>query len=269
MEFKVNSKIVYAATGGRVHEPNRPLVVLVHGAGLDHTVWALQSRWLAFHGFNVVAVDLPSHGHTPGTCLTDIGAMADWIGAVVTSLDLGAACLIGHSMGALVALETAARFSKQVASLTLIGAAAAMPVHPDLLAQAQANHHDAIDMVNLWGFGAAAGLGGSASPGLWMTGVGERLLERGKPGVLYTDLAACNAYQGALAAAQSLEIPVLLVSGSADVMTPLRGARALAEACRQARVVVVEGAGHMLMSERPYDVQAALGSHLKMGARAA
>jgi pimeloyl-ACP methyl ester carboxylesterase len=138
-----------------------------------------------------------------------------------------------------------------------------------MLAQAQANHHDAIDMVNLWGFGAAAGLGGSASPGLWMTGVGERLLERGKPGVLYTDLAACNAYQGALAAAQSLEIPVLLVSGSADVMTPLRGARALAEACRQARVVVVEGAGHMLMSERPYDVQAALGSHLKMGARAA
>jgi pimeloyl-ACP methyl ester carboxylesterase len=268
MQLKVNGNSVYAATGGRAHEPHRPLVVLVHGAGLDHTVWALQSRWLAFHGYNVLAVDLPGHGHTPGPCLSDIGAMANWINAVIVSLDQGAACLIGHSMGSLVALETAARFPRTVASLTLIGAAATMPVHPDLLAKARANRHDAIDMVNLWGFGVSAGLGGSAAPGLWMTGVGERLLERAKPGVLHTDLAACNGYQGALAAAQTLELPVLVISGSADLMTPLRGAKILAQACRQARLVVVAGAGHMLMSERPHDVQAALASHLPVSSRA-
>src|SRR5208337_1834524 len=71
----------------------------------------------------------------------------------------------------------------------------------DLLAAAKANQHTAIDMVTLWGYGYRAGLGGSAAPGVWMAGTGERILERARPGVLYADLAACNAYRTGLEAA--------------------------------------------------------------------
>jgi len=170
--------------------------------------------------------------------------------------------LIGHSMGSLIALETAARAPERTLQLVLIGSAAAMPVHPDLLAAAQANRHEAIDMVNLWGYGQRAGLGGSAAPGVWMTGAGERILERAGPGVLYADLAACNAYGTGLEAARKVTAPTLLISGERDQMTPLKSALKLAAAIPGARLRSLARAGHMLMAERPDELLAAFKSEL-------
>jgi pimeloyl-ACP methyl ester carboxylesterase len=263
MQFMIEGRPVCGATGGRAHEPGRPLALFVHGAGLDHSVWALQSRWLAFHGWNVLALDLPGHGLSAGPPLPDIGTMAAWLGAIIAAAEPQiSAALIGHSMGSLVALETAAQFPERVRSLVLIGAAAAMPVHPDLLAAAAANDHAAIDMVNLWGYGFAASLGGSRAPGVWMVGAGERLLERAMPGVLHNDLAACNSYREGLTAAAKVAAPALLISGERDQMTPLKGARALAARISGAKLLTLAGAGHMLMAERPYEVVDALAEHL-------
>lgn len=267
MQLSIDGKAVFAATGGRAHDAGRPLAVFVHGAGLDHTVWASQSRWLAFHGWNVLAIDLPGHGASEGPPLPSIGALAAWLAAVIASAGQGAAgqggaALIGHSMGSLVALEAAAAFPGEVTHLVLLGSAAGMPVHPDLLAAAAANLHAAIDMVNLWGYGAAAGLGGSHSPGVWMVGAGERILEKAPAGVLHTDLAACHAYRDGLAAAARVTAPTLLICGTRDQMTPLKNGRALAAALPSAHLIAVEGAGHMLMAERPDEVQHAIGGHL-------
>jgi pimeloyl-ACP methyl ester carboxylesterase len=235
-----------------------PAAVFLHGAGLDHTVWALLARWFAHRGFAVLAPDLPGHGRSQGEPLASISAMADWTAALIAAAGAGKATVIGHSMGALIALETAARHPGRVAALGLVGAAAAIPVARDLLGAAQANDHAAIDMVDIWGHGFRAGLGGSLAPGLWMLGGGMRLLERARPGVLSTDLAACNAYGGGLAAAARVLVPAVLVLGERDLMTPVRAGRELAAALPDARVVVLKGAGHMLMSERPDEVLAAL-----------
>jgi pimeloyl-ACP methyl ester carboxylesterase len=283
MQFMIEGRPVFGATGGRAHEVGRPLAIFVHGAALDHSVWALQSRWLAFHGWNVLALDLPGHGLSAGPPLPSIGAMAAWLAAVIAAAAGQAAgphaaetqatgsqaadpqptaALIGHSMGSLAALETAAQFSDRVRSLVLIGTAAAMPVHPDLLAAAAANDHAAIDMVNLWGHGFAATLGGSRAPGVWMLGAGERLLEKAMPGVLHNDLAACNAYREALAAAAKVAAPALLISGERDQMTPLKSARALAAKISGAKLLALPAAGHMLMAERPYEIVDALAEHL-------
>ncbi len=267
MQVQIDGRAVHAASGGRAHQPGRPLAVFVHGAGLDHTVWAFQSRWLAFHGWNVLAVDLPGHGRSDGPPLADIGAMAQWLGELITATGAGPAALIGHSMGSLIALETAALVPDQVRSIALLGAALAMPVHPELLAAAAAHAHNAIDMVNLWGYGYAAGLGGSRAPGVWMVGAGERILEKAKPGALHTDLAACNAYRNAAVAASTVTARSLLICGARDQMTPLKGGRALAALLKDAKLVSVEGAGHMLMAERPYDVQQALAEHLSVDSR--
>jgi pimeloyl-ACP methyl ester carboxylesterase len=262
MQFTIDGHSVFGASGGRAHESGRPLALFVHGAGLDHTVWALQSRWLAFHGWNVLALDLPGHGRSAGPPLPTIDAMAAWLAKLIVAAESDSAALIGHSMGALIALETAACFPERVKSLALIGAAAAMPVHPDLLAAAAANDHAAIDMVNLWGYGYAAGLGGSAAPGMWLCGVGERVLERAQPGVLHNDLAACAAYRNGAAAAARVVSPALLICGERDQMTPLKNGRVLAAAIPQSTLVTVPGAGHMLLAERPYEVQSALARHL-------
>jgi pimeloyl-ACP methyl ester carboxylesterase len=264
VKFQIDGRTAYAATGGRAHAATQPFAVFVHGAGLDHTVWALQSRWLAFHGWNVLAVDLPGHGRSDGPLRPSIAEMADWVLQVTAAAGAGAAALIGHSMGALIALEAAARQPERVNRLVLVGSAASMPVHPELLAAARANEHAAIDMVNLWGYGHAAGLGGSAAPGVWMVGAGERLLEQAAAGVLYNDLAACAAYADGLASAARVRTPTLLISGSKDQMTPLRNARTLAAAITGAELVALEEAGHMLLAERPDELLAALQRHLRV-----
>ena len=262
MQFIIGGHAVYGATGGLAHGAGRSLAVLVHGAGLDHTVWALQSRWLAFHGFNVLAVDLPGHGDSQGPPLPSIGALANWLTEVIVAAAADRAVLIGHSMGSLIALEAAANDPQRVLSLVLIGTAASMPVHPDLLAAAASNDHAAIDMVNLWGYGYGAGLGGSRVPGVWMVGAGERVLECAHPGVLHADLTACSAYRHGLSAAERVAAPTLLICGERDQMTPLKSGRALGAVIAGATIVTLTGAGHMLMAERPYDIQAALAKHL-------
>ena len=62
MELIVNDARAYAYTGGRPFDPQLPCVAFVHGAQHDHSVWALQTRWFAHHGYSVLAFDLPGHG---------------------------------------------------------------------------------------------------------------------------------------------------------------------------------------------------------------
>src|SRR5579864_3794324 len=258
MQLTVNGHQTFAATGGRDFDPVLPAVVLLHGAGFDHTAWALHSRWFAHHGFAVLAPDLPGHGRSKGPALRSIAAMADWTIALLDAAGVQGAHLIGHSMGSLIALDTAARHPARVTALSLIGTAATMTVGPDLLKAAEADDHAAIDMVSIWGLGFRAELGGSLAPGLWMHGGAQSTLQRCAPGVLFSDLAACNAYADALSAAAKIRVPTTLILGERDMMTPARAGKALASAIPHARTVVVPGAGHMLMAEWPDELLAAL-----------
>jgi pimeloyl-ACP methyl ester carboxylesterase len=133
-----------------------------------------------------------------------------------------------------------------------------MAVGPELLSNAEANDQAAIDMVSIWGLGFHAELGGCPMPGLWMHGSAQRVLQNTSPGVLFTDLAACNSYQGTLDAAVKVTIPVTLILGERDMMTPLKAGKALAAALPNAKTVVLPGAGHMMMIEQPDAVLAAL-----------
>ncbi|WP_159008305.1 alpha/beta hydrolase [Bradyrhizobium sp. S69] len=258
MLLHVNGTEIFAATGGREFDPSLPAIVLLHGAGFDHTTWALHTRWFAHHGFAVLAPDLPGHGRSAGDPLSTIADMADWTAALIAAAGATSARLVGHSMGSLIALETAARHPSKVSGLSLIGTAATMTVGPDLLRAAEANDQAAIDMVSIWGLGFQAELGGSLAPGLWMHSGAQRVLEQCRPGVLYNDLAACNAYQGALAAATTITVPATLILGERDMMTPAKAGKALAAAIPHAKTIVLPGAGHMMMVERPDELLAAL-----------
>jgi len=258
MQLTVDGKDTFVATGGRDFDPSLPAIVFLHGAGFDHSAWVLLARSFAHHGFGVLAPDLPGHGRSAGPALASIGALADWTAALVDAAGVRAARLVGHSMGSLVALETAARHPDKVTGLGLIAIAAPMRVSDDLLDAAKANDHGAVDMIAIWGHGQRATLGGSETPGLWMLGGAERTLEHAAPGVIFADLFACNAYADAFAAAAKVTAPTVMILGSRDLMTPLKSGKALAAAMPDCRLRVLEGAGHMLMSERPDEVLAAL-----------
>ena len=258
MELQVDGKRAFATTGGRSHEPGQEAVVLVHGAGMNRTVWVLQTRYFAHHGRNVLAVDLPGHGRSEGPLLTSVGDMADWLSRLMDAADIEAASVVGHSMGSLIALELCARFPKRVVAAALLSTAYPMVVSEELLSSARANDHQAIDMIKVWGHGRGAHLGGHKAPGLWMTGGAERLLEKASDDVLYTDLCACNDYRDGLDAASRVRCPVLLVLGREDRMTPPRAVRDLADAIPSARTVFLDACGHMSMIERPDQVLDAL-----------
>jgi pimeloyl-ACP methyl ester carboxylesterase len=155
-------------------------------------------------------------------------------------------------MGALAALACAARHPERVRALALLGAAARMPVHPDLLAAARDDLPGAAALIAKWGHGAAA----ARDPAV--TGAAERRLAASAPGVLHADLAACDAYAEGPAHAAAVACPALLVLGAEDRMAPAKAGRKLAEAIPGARVVDLADCGHMLMAEAPDAVLAAL-----------
>lgn len=266
MDLLVSGERIYAATGGRAFQADRPAVVFLHGAGMDHTVWALQTRYFAHHGWGVLAVDLPGHGRSEGAARPSIAALADWVVALLDAAGLARATLVGHSMGALVALDCAARHGERVEGIALLGVAPRMPVHPDLLAAAAANDPLAYELICDWGHGRAGHYGGNRAPGLWVLGGAERLLERVRPGVLSADLEACNAYGEAEALAPRVACPALLLLGEQDRMTPARAGRKLAALIPAAQVAALPGAGHMMMVEQPDETLDALKAGLGKGA---
>jgi len=249
---------VFLADQGCGFDPARPTMLLVHGAGMDHSVWPLQARHFAYRDWNALALDLPGHGRSEGPLLTSIDAMADWLADVIKALGVKRAALVGHSMGSLVALACAARKPKRVARIALLGSAPAIPVHPALLEAAGQRKPLAPRMICDWGFGPAGHFGGHRSPGSWMQGHALTLLGRSAGPRLQTDMAACNAYRGGMEAAAAIRCPALVVVGELDRMTPTRQGIKLADAIADSRVVRLPGCGHMMIVEQPDQTRDAL-----------
>ena len=251
MELTVDGRAVFAFTNGRDFAPDKPTIVFVHGAGMNHSVWTLQARYFAHHGANAVAIDLPGHGQSEGPPKPSIEAMGDWVAAVVDRLAKGPAVLVGHSMGALVCLQAAGAHPGNVKQLALLGVSPSMPVHPALLEAASAGLPLAPELVSSWGHGPAGHIGGNRAPGGWLMGHALKLLDKAPEGVLHNDLAACNAYENGMAAAEKIECPTLVISGLLDRMTPAHEGEKLAGAIRETKVIEIEGSGHLMLVEKP------------------
>jgi len=262
MEITVNGHSAYAYTGGKVLDPSAPVLLFIHGAALDHSCWNLQARWFAHHGWAVLAPDLPGHGRSGGAPLASVAAIAAWLMALMDAAGVERAALVSHSMGSLAALEAAALSPARVSHIALLGNATPMPVSEALLAAAKDDERRARGMINVWSYSPRGQMGASAVPGLWLMGMNQRLMERAGPGVLHTDLAACNAYRDGLERAAGLACPVLILCGGNDQMAPPKATLALAGAVPHARRVTLAGAGHALMAEQPDAVIDALRAFL-------
>ncbi len=254
----VDGKKAYFSSGSRKRNKNEPAVILIHGAGMDRTVWQLQTRNIAFMGYQVFAVDLPGHGRSEGPCLSSIEHMANWILSFIEASKLKQVAIIGHSMGALIAIETASRNPKRVDKLCLMGVAGKMPVHPDLLEAAKNDKSLASELIVYWGLGDKAQIGGHPQSGLWVHGANQTLLDNSSKGIIYQDLIACDQYQGSYIAAQKIECRSFFILGKEDKMTPPKKAQELIAAVKFSDVTVIKDCGHMMMSEKPNQVFSSL-----------
>ena len=258
MQLAIRDTHAYAYTGGKAFDPALPTLVFIHGAEHDHCIWVLQTRYLAHHGFGVLAVDLPGHGRSDGAPLDSVEKIAGWIIAVLDAAGVSKATLIGHSMGSLIAIECAARYPDRIAKIALVGTAFPMKVSDELLNATRDDEPLAQDMVNIWSHSAYAQYPGNPGPGFWAMGGNLRLMQRQKPGVMHTDFAACNAYANGIDAAKQVRCPALLIMGKRDLMTPPRAAKEIMGALADKRSVEIAGSGHALMAEKPDEVLEAL-----------
>ena len=251
----------YAYTGGKAFDARLPCVVLLHGALHDHSSWTLAARWFAHHGHGVLAPDLPGHGRSLGAPLASVEALAEWLLALLDAAGVGTAALVGHSMGSLIALETAARAPARARRLVLVGTAFPMKVSAALLDAARDDPHAAIDSVNAFSHATVAAKPSYPGPGAWLHGGNRALMRRTHDGqretnLFVNDFQVCDRYTGGIAAAARIACPATVVVGARDQMTFASQAAELAAALH-ARTVTLP-CGHALMSEAPDGVLAAL-----------
>lgn len=266
MIIQVQGQDCYAYTAARPFNPDQATIIFIHGVLNDHSVWILQSRFLAHHGFNVLALDLPGHGRSAGDAPCSVEEAADFVAALMDAMGLKQAALVGHSWGSLIALEAAARLPGRITHLAMVGTAYPMRVSPMLMQAALNDAAAGIRMVNQFSHSMLASPPSALGPGTWVKGASTALNWRilaSNPtvNVFHRGLAACDNYQNGLQALATVRCPILVLMGQADQMTPARNARALVQAAQAAGRTVssrVLPAGHALMVEAPDQVLQAL-----------
>jgi pimeloyl-ACP methyl ester carboxylesterase len=271
MKFTVNGHETYAYTGGKPFNPAQPTVIFIHGVVNDHSVWILQSRYLAHHGWNVLALDLPGHCRSAGEAPATVEAGADFIRDVLDALGLERAALVGHSWGSLIAMEAAARLKDRISHLVLVGTASPMKVSPILLELSQNAPRKALEMVNVFSRATLAAPPSALGPGTWVYGanlaLGQRVINSNPHvNVFHRGFVACDSYRGGEAAMAAITCPVLFVNGAQDQMTTPRAAQPLIQAARthgKTVSVTTVPMGHHQMNESPEETLAALRSFLK------
>ena len=276
MNISLGDHTVYAYTGSKPFNPAQPTAVFIHGVLNDHSVWILQTRWLAHHGWNVLALDLPGPGRSGGEAPASVEQAADAVAAVLDALGVAQAALVGHSWGSLIALEAAARLGPRVSHLVLVGTAFPMKVSPALIDASLNDPMKALTMVNVFSRSTLAPVPSALGPGTWVYGagmaLGKRVLASNRAvNVFHRGFVACDSYANGEAAVAAIACPVLFVLGAQDQMTHPKAAQGLIRTARaagkQVQVVSVP-CGHHQMTDAPADTLAALRDFLRPQATA-
>lgn len=259
MELQVNGHKSYCYTGGKAFDPEKPTVVFIHGVLHDHSVWILQTRYMANHGWNVLAVDLPGHCRSEGEAPASVEEAAVFIAALLDAAGVEKAALVGHSWGSLIALEAASRLKERLTHLVMVGTAYPMKVSEALLDASLNEPMKALKMINVFSRSTLAAPPSALGPGTWVYGssmaLGRRVLASNtKVNVFHRGFKACDSYANGEAAMAAITCPVLFLLGSVDQMTLAKNARVLVDKARESGKsfsVVNLDVGHHQMTETP------------------
>ena len=271
MYLQVNNHKTYCYTAGKTIDAAKPTVVFIHGVLNDHSVWILQSRYLANHGWNVLAIDLPGHCKSEGEAPASVEEAAAFIAALLDAAGVEKAALVGHSWGSLIALETASKLKVRITHLVLVGTAFPMKVSPALLESSLNNPMAALKMINVFSRSTLSPPPSSLGPGTWVYGasmaLGRRVLASNtQVNVFHRGFKACDDYANGETAISQVTCPVLFLLGAEDQMTQAKAAKVLIEKAKsngKAFKVVSLAVGHHQMTESPEETLVAISEFLR------
>ncbi len=271
MYLKVKGQTSYCYTAGKTFDAAKPTVVFIHGVLHDHSVWALQSRYMANHGWNVLAVDLPGHCRSEGEAPASVEEAAGFVGSLLDAVGVQRAALIGHSWGSLIALELASALKDRITHLVLIGTAFPMKVSQALLDASLNEPLKALTMINVLSRSTLCAPPSALGPGTWIYGLnmalGRRVLASNpKVNVFHRGFKACDSYTNGETAIAHISCPVLFLLGTLDQMTQVKAATLLIETARRANKnskVIKLPSGHHQMTETPEETLSAIRDFLQ------
>jgi pimeloyl-ACP methyl ester carboxylesterase len=225
-------------------------------------VWILQTRYLAHHGWNVLAVDLPGHCRSEGDPPRSVEEAGAFVIALLDAAGVKEAALVGHSFGSLAAMEAAASAPSRITHLAMVGTAYPMKVSPALLDNSLNDPEKAIELDNVFSHSTLAPPPSALGPGTWIYGASRALKRRvlrsnGEVNLFHRGFAACDSYGHGEEAMAKVRCPVLFVLGRKDSMTLPKMAQGLQAKAKNPRTVLVDG-GHQMMAEAPDEVLFAL-----------
>lgn len=232
-------------------EKGYPALVLVHGAGGNHLHWPPELRRLP--GATVYALDLPGHGRSDGPGRDTIEGYADAVAAFLSTLDVERAVVVGHSMGGAIAQKLALGSPDWLTGLVLMATGARLRVAPFILQGICADFEETVGIITRLAWSPETG------PDLIELGR-QALLDTG-PAVLKSDFVACDRFD-VMERLGEISVPTLVIGGTADQLTSVEYAHFLAKHIPSAQSLILEGAGHMVMLERPRQVSVATSGFL-------
>lgn len=243
----VAAEVAYRAHHGGASDPGSPPLVFIHGAGGSSLHWPPQLRRLP--NLEIYALDLPGHGESPGPSTETIDGKVEAVLRWKKAVGLGPCVFAGHSMGGAISLSLALDHASEVAGLVLVGTGGRLRVHPDILALTNTDetYAQAVSIIMSWAFSETA-------DERLVALAGKRMLEVPHD-VVHADFVACDHFDVLLRLAQ-VQVPALVICGSEDRLTPQKYSQHLVDNIPQATLVVIEGAGHMVMLEQPESVAA-------------
>ena len=231
--------LFYTVSQGKGPKEPPPLV-LIHGAGGTRLQWPAELRLLP--QATVYTLDRPGHGRSSGPSSDNIGDYAEAVIGFLGSADIEQAVIAGHSMGGAIALKLALDHATLVAGLVLLATGARLRVAPAILDGIRHGFEESVALLTRWAW----------SPGAshTLTRAGRQLLLDTDPEVILDDFTACDRFD-VMGRVGEITGPTLVVVGTADQLTPAHYSHFLTETIPAAQCVVIEGAGHMVMLERP------------------
>lgn len=246
---KLTADCIGWATGEKGIMENRGTIVLLHGSGGSRESWTRQISQLD-EAVNVLVPEFPGHGESAGPCKASIREMAEWVGRILSSLNLpGPVCLGGHSLGGAVAVELALTSPEMIDGLVLIGTGARLAVNPALFDGLRADFRRTVELVVKWCFDK------SADPEL--INAGKKSMLDASPEVLISDFKACDDFDRR-SDVESIKLPTLIICGDNDKMTTPELAAFLNERIKGSKLVLIERAGHMVFLEKAEAVNRAI-----------
>jgi pimeloyl-ACP methyl ester carboxylesterase len=243
--------IYYTESSGG--EPSQPPVVLIHGTGSDHRSWPVEVRRLS--GRRILAVDLPGHGHSPGRPRQSVAAYAQDLIAFLEALQAFRVVLVGHGLGAMVALQTAFEQPDGVVGLGLIAARAHLEAPPAVVEY----FFNPLTVPLGWQWFKQTAFSPQTTPARVEACL--ELLRSARPAVLAGDWRACTQVDLSSQLAQ-IHCPAWVASGADDRLAPLACAHFLAARLPATRLQVIPAAGHMVLFEQPAALAEGLRSFL-------